>query len=69
MNNPQGDDGWYSTQRKDTKGENPKKYLPILNTLYQLSKYQLIKSMYKIITSMFLKKSLEADRNSGIHLN
>ena len=69
LNNPQGDDGWYSIQRKDTKWENPKKYLRMWNTLYQLSKYQLIKSMYKIITSMFLKKSLEADRNSGIHLN
>ena len=24
---PQGDDEWNSTQRKDTMGENPKKYL------------------------------------------
>ena len=23
---PQEDDEWYSTQRKDTKGENPKKH-------------------------------------------
>ena len=33
------------------------------------SKYQLIKSMYKIITSLFLQKSLEADDNSGIQPN
>ena len=26
---PQEDDEWYSTRRKDTKGENPKKYLPL----------------------------------------
>ena len=24
---PQGDDEWYSIQRKDIRGENPKKYL------------------------------------------
>ena len=30
------------------------------------SKNQLIKSMHKIITSLFLQKSLEAYRNSGI---
>ena len=24
---PQEDDEWYSTQRKGTKGENPKKYI------------------------------------------
>ena len=29
-------------------------------------KYQLIKNMNKIITSLFLHKSLEAYRNSGI---
>ena len=33
------------------------------------SKYQLTKSMYKIITFLFLQKSLEADRNSGIQPN
>ena len=36
------------------------------------SKYQLIKSVYKIITSLFLHKSLhslEAYRNSGIQPN
>ena len=27
LNVPQGDDKWYYTQRKDTKGENPKMYL------------------------------------------
>ena len=29
-------------------------------------KHQLIKGMYKIITSLLLQKSLRADRNSGI---
>ena len=34
------------------------------------SKYYLMKSMYKIITSLLLQKSLEAaDHNSGIHPN
>ena len=27
LNIPQGDNEWYSTQSKDTKGENTKKYL------------------------------------------
>ena len=30
------------------------------------SKYQLIKTLYKIITSLFQQKSLEAYHNSGI---
>ena len=33
------------------------------------SKYQLRKSMYKIITSQFLQKSLEVYHNSGIQPN
>ena len=33
------------------------------------SKYLLMKSKYKIITFLFLQKSLEAHRNSGIHPN
>ena len=33
------------------------------------SKYQLIKSMYKIITSLSAQKSLEAYQNSGIKPN
>ena len=33
------------------------------------SKHQLMKSMYKIIKSLFLQKSLEVYRNSGMHSN
>ena len=33
------------------------------------SKYQLMKSTYKIITPLFLQKSLEAYHNSGIQPN
>ena len=33
------------------------------------SKYQLVKSMYEIITCLFLQKSLEADRNSETQSN
>ena len=29
LNVPQGEDEWFSIQRKDTKGENPKKYLQL----------------------------------------
>ena len=60
---PQGDDEWNSKQRKDTKEENPKN-IPIYKIQY--SKYQLVKSIYKIIISLFLQKSLEVYRNSGI---
>ena len=66
LNVPQCDDEWYSTQRKDTKGKNPK-YISVCEIHY--SKYQLTKNMYKIITFLFLQKSLEADRNSGIQPN
>ena len=47
----------------------------ILKTIFStvkyiiLAKYQLIKSMYKIITSLFLQKPLEAYPNSGIQPN
>ena len=64
MNIPQGDDEWHSPQKKYTKGENPKN-TSVCETHY--SKYQLIKIMYKTITSLFLQKPLEADCNSGIH--
>ena len=60
---PQGDDEWNAKRRKDTKGENPKN-IAVCKMHY--SKYQLIKVMYKIITSLFLQKSLEAYCNAGI---
>ena len=41
LNIPQGDE-WYSIQRKDTKGKNPK-YVSVCEIHY--SKYQFIKSM------------------------
>ena len=56
---PQEADEWYYTQKKDTKGENPKN-ISVCEIHY--SKYQLIKSMYKIITSLFLQKSPEASQ-------
>ena len=31
---PQVDDEWNSKQRKDTKGENPQKYIHLWNTLF-----------------------------------
>ena len=58
---PQGDDEWNSKRRKETRGENPKN-ISVCEIHY--SKYQLIKSMYKIITTLFLQKSHEAYRNS-----
>ena len=51
---------------KTLKGENPKKY-SVGEIRY--SKYQLIKSMRKVITSLILQKSLEADGNSRIQSN
>ena len=44
-------------RKKDIKGEDPKKYLHLR---IHYSRYQFIKSMYKLITSVFLQKSLEA---------
>ena len=64
---PREDDDWNYKWRKDTEGENPKINTFVCEMHY--SKYQLIKSMYKIITSLFLQKSLEAYCNSGIQLN
>ena len=61
---PQGEDEWNYKWRKDTKGENPTSNIFICEIHH--SKYQLIKSMFKIITSLFLEKSLEAYYNSGI---
>ena len=43
---PQGDIEWISKRRKDTKRENPKN---IFFCKIYYSKYQLTKSMYKII--------------------
>ena len=63
----QGDDEWNYKWRKGAKGDNPKNNTFVCEIRY--SKYQLTKSMYKIITSMFLQKSLGAHRNSGIHPN
>ena len=64
FNVAQGDDEWNYNWRKDNEGENPKKNIFVCEIYY--SKYQLIKSMFKIINSLFLQKSLEAYRNSGI---
>ena len=61
---PQGGNEWNSKRWKDAKGDNPKKISPFYEI--HCSKYQLIKSMYKIITSLFLQKSFEACHNSGI---
>ena len=47
--NPQGDDERYSTHMNDTKGENSKN---ISVCEIHFSKHELIKSMYKIITSV-----------------
>ena len=58
---PQEDDEWNSKRRKHTRGENPKN-ISVCEIHY--SKYQLIKSMYKIITTLFLQKSHEAYHNS-----
>ena len=49
---PQGDNEWNSKRRRVTKGKNPKKISPVYEIHY--SKYQVIKSMCKIITSLFL---------------
>ena len=63
---PQGDDQWNSKRRIDTK-ERILKNISVCEIHY--SKYELMKSMYKIITSMFLQKSLEPYHNSGIQPN
>ena len=57
---PQEDDEWNYKWRKDTDGENPK--------IVSLSGkcIILIKGVYKIITPLFLQKSLDAYRNTGI---
>ena len=52
---PQGDNGWNSKRRKDNESEDPKN---VFVCEIHYSKYQLIKSMYKIIASLFLQKSL-----------
>ena len=60
----QRDDEWNSKRRKDTKRESPKRYLSV--------KYIILKINYKKyawITSLFVQKSLEAYRNSGIRPN
>ena len=62
----QGDDEWNFKRRKDTMGENPNK---ISVCEIHCSKYQFIKSMYKIITSWFPQKPLEAYRKSQIQPN
>ena len=49
-----------------TLRESPKK---IFVRKIHYSKYQLIKSIHKIITSLFPQKLLEANRNSGIQAN
>ena len=51
---------------KTLKGENTKK-CSVCEIHY--SKYQLIKSMCKVITSLILEKSLEADGNLRIQSN
>ena len=58
----QGDDEWGSNWRKDIQVENDKK---IFAWEIHCSEYQLIKDMYKIITSLFLQKLVKAYRNSG----
>ena len=45
---PQGGDEWNSKWKKVTEEENPKKILREIH----YCKYQLIKSMYRIITSV-----------------
>ena len=60
---PPVDNEWNYRWSKYTEVENPE------NSIFNIKKYQLIKSMYKIITSLFLQKSLEAYRNSGIQPN
>ena len=52
--------------RKDTERESENNIF-VFEILY--SKYQLIKSMYKTIASLFLQKSLNAYRNTGRQLN
>ena len=64
---PQGDDKWKYKWKKNTEVESPKNNTFVYEIHY--SKYQLIKSIYKIITSMFQQKSLEAYHNSGIQSN
>ena len=64
---PQGDHQWSLKWRKDTKGEDPKEISPVYELHYSI--YQFIKSINKIITSLFLQKSLEAYRNSEIQSN
>ena len=58
-------DEWSSKRRKDTQ----ERILKNISVYEIYSKYQLKKSMYNTITSLFLQKSLEAYRNSGIHPN
>ena len=64
---PPGDNEWNSKRSKDTKEENLKKISPVYEIHY--FKYQLLKSMDKIITSLFLQKPLEACHNSGTQSN
>ena len=51
-----------SNWRKDIQVENNKK---IFACEIHCSEYQLIKDMYKLITSLFLQKLVKAYRNSG----
>ena len=62
---PQRDDEWISKRRKDTEGKHPKN-ISVCQYIFLKITY---KSMYKIITPLFLQKSLEAYRNSGIQQN
>ena len=50
------------------RGKILRERIPKIFPVYEIhySKYQLIKSMYKIITSLFLQKSLKGYRSSGI---
>ena len=64
---PEGDDEWNYKWKKDIEGENLKNNIFVWEIHF--SKYQLIKNMYKIITSLVLQKSLKTNCNSGIQPN
>ena len=64
---PPRDDEWIYKWTKGIEGENSKNSIVVCEIHY--SKYQLIKIMYKVISSLFLQKSLEAYHNSRIQPN
>ena len=51
------DDEWNSKCRKNTKGENPNKYLHLKNTLFQISTYKMA-DIWWIIHTCFVMRNV-----------